>query len=163
MPLKLTAQNQALALALKIAGRFFASDAVLGCFARRLDPAVLPGAQAIVQPFKNWLGHPAKFPLGFRLGASESLARWLRYPLQKRLFFMFTPFAEAWTKPCDDSDSPGAKCLSRPPVPALSGLRNPRIGHVMGRPARLTMSAGPFTRNCPQKPKSKSAAWRQPP
>ena len=85
MPLKLTAQNQALAFALKIAGRFFASDAVLGCFARRLDPAVLPGAQAIVRPFKNWLGHPAKFPLGFRLGASESLARWLRYPLQNRL------------------------------------------------------------------------------
>jgi hypothetical protein len=86
MPLKLTAQNQALALPLKIAGRFFASDAILGCFARRMDPAVLPGAQAIVQPFNNWLGHPAKFPLGFRLGASESLARWLRYPLQNRLF-----------------------------------------------------------------------------
>ena len=78
MPLKLTAQNQAVAFALKIAGRFFAPAAVGGCFARRPDPAVLPDAPAVVQPFKSWLGHPAKSPLGFRLGAAESLTRWLR-------------------------------------------------------------------------------------
>ena len=88
MPLKLTAQNQAVAFAPKIAGRFFAPDAVWSCFARRPDPAVLPDAPAVVQPFKNWLGHPAKSPLGFRLGASESLARWLRYPVQNQLLYV---------------------------------------------------------------------------
>jgi hypothetical protein len=40
--------------------------------------AVLPDEPAVVQPFKSWLGHPAKSPLGFRLGAAESLTRWLR-------------------------------------------------------------------------------------
>jgi hypothetical protein len=94
MPLKLTARNQALAFALKIAGRFFAPDAVWGCFARRLDPAVLPDAQAVVQPFKNWLGRPTKSPLGFRLGHPNPSP--VGYDIRCRTsYFMFMPFAEA--------------------------------------------------------------------
>lgn len=153
MPLKLTARNQALAFALKIAGRFFALDAVWGCFARRLDPAVLPDAQAVVQPSPHWVfawGIRIPRPLATISGAEPSAlcsCRLLRHGQST----------------CDDSDSPGPMCLSRPPVPARSGLRNPRIAHVMGPPARLTMSADTFILNCPQKPKCKWAAWRQPP
>lgn len=74
---------------------------------RRLNPAVLPNAQALVQSFRNWLDHPTKSPFGFILGASESLTPWRRCPVPDRLFHVLwilrlgdAGTSDAWPTAC---------------------------------------------------------------